>query len=55
MTKSFRCALCGESISKNVYYCAKHQWHLCWDCLLKGVFTTARKCPKCSEEVTRVD
>jgi hypothetical protein len=26
------CALCGRSGERNVYYCSKHDWHLCRDC-----------------------
>jgi len=52
---SFKCALCGDSVNKNVYYCSKHSWHICWNCVKKAALTTRLSCPKCGEDVTRVD
>jgi endogenous inhibitor of DNA gyrase (YacG/DUF329 family) len=52
---AFKCALCGKQISHNVYYCSKHEWHLCWDCINKATFTNRLTCPKCGQEVHRVD
>lgn len=55
MAQTFICALCAKNVSKNVYYCPEHRWHLCWDCLRKALLTTALKCPKCGHDVNRVD
>jgi rRNA maturation endonuclease Nob1 len=52
---SFKCALCGEQHSHNVYYCSQHSWHLCWDCVRKAALTNKLTCPKCGHEVHRVD
>ena len=52
---SFKCALCAEQHSHNVYYCSTHDWHLCWNCVKKATLTNRLSCPKCGHEVHRVD
>ena len=52
---SFKCALCAEHHSHNVYYCSSHDWYLCWNCVKKATFTNKLSCPKCGHEVSRVD
>jgi len=51
----FKCAKCGDRVSRNVYYCSHCEWHLCWDCVRKATFTNELTCPKCSKKVHRVD
>jgi hypothetical protein len=51
----FKCALCAKSISRNVYYCSRHEWHICWNCARKAVMTTELTCPKCFKRVDRID
>lgn len=52
---TYKCALCADSISKNVYYCTNHEWHLCWNCVRKAMFTNELTCKKCGKRVRRVD
>lgn len=52
---NFKCALCGPSISQNVYYCSQHEWRICWSCVKKATLTNCLSCPKCGREVSRVD
>src|SRR5437762_13378214 len=52
---TYRCVICSKQVSKNVYYCSKHDWHLCWDDVRKATLTNKLTCPKCGEEVHRVD
>ena len=52
---AIKCAHCGETHSFNIYYCSKHSWHLCWNCVRKAALTNKLTCPKCGREVYRVD
>jgi len=52
---SHKCARCGKQVSKNIYYCSEHDWHLCWDCINKATFSNKLTCYKCGKEVQRVD
>lgn len=51
----FKCALCGRNASQNVYYCSEHNWHICWNCAKKSALTNRVSCPKCGNEISRVD
>ncbi len=51
----FKCALCGDHIEHNVYYCPEHEWHICWKCVKKAALTNKLSCPKCGHDVSRVD
>ena len=52
---SMKCAKCGKQTTHNIYYCSKHEWHLCWDCVTKAALTNKLTCPKCGTVVHRVD
>jgi hypothetical protein len=52
---SMKCAKCGKNVTHNIYYCSRHNWHLCWDCVGKTLLTSKLTCPKCGTEVSRVD
>jgi endogenous inhibitor of DNA gyrase (YacG/DUF329 family) len=52
---SHKCAICGDNISHNVYFCSHHAWHICWDCVKKAALTNKLSCPKCGRDVSRVD
>ncbi|GEM_PF-6184088 len=51
----FKCVRCGDRISHNIYYCSHCEWHLCWDCIKKSIFTNELTCSKCGKKVHRVD
>lgn len=51
----FKCARCAKHMSRNVYYCSRCDWHLCWDCIRKATFTDKLSCPKCDHDARRVD
>jgi hypothetical protein len=55
--KEFKCGHCAELVSRNVYYCSKCEWHICWRCVKKSTFTNELKCPNpsCNKIVVRVD
>jgi len=52
---TYRCVICSKQVSENVYYCSKHDWYLCWKDVRKAALTNKLTCPRCGEEVHRVD
>ena len=51
----YNCVRCGKRITRNVYYCPRCGWYLCWDHVHKAAFTNELTCYKCGKEVSRVD